>query len=265
MAAHAAALALSQLLAHCAPNVGARTMSAIVAVESGGEQLAIHDNTDRRALHPPNLTTALGWANYLLVHRHSIDLGLAQINSANLPRLGITVRGAFDPCTNLRGASTILSYDYGRAIDLFGPGQFALRRALAAYNSGSLFAGRDYVERILLAAGIDPQDDERVPDLDGRQIAARPVPPPVRVVVVRHAAPPRPRSNGVAPAASPIVPQNAGILVRVDHVALPTPQPEAADADAPIMLNWSRDRDAHPPAPVSATSAGVPLPQPAQH
>ena len=36
---------------------------------------------------------------------------------------------------------------------------FAIRRALGAYNTGSLYAGQDYVNEILAAAGLSPEDD----------------------------------------------------------------------------------------------------------
>jgi hypothetical protein len=39
----------------------------------------------------------------------------------------------------------------------FGPGQYALRRALGAYNTGSLYAGQDYINEILVAAGMPPE------------------------------------------------------------------------------------------------------------
>ena len=46
------ALALAALMAHCAPTVAPSTMTAIVQVESGGDPLAIGDNTTRRSYYP---------------------------------------------------------------------------------------------------------------------------------------------------------------------------------------------------------------------
>ena len=78
--------------------------------------------------------------------------------------LGLTVRAAFDPCTNLQAGATILGADYRNAAQHFGTGQYALRRAIGAYNSGSLYAGQDYVNEILAAAGLAPETGY-VPDI----------------------------------------------------------------------------------------------------
>lgn len=132
-------------------------MTALVRVESGGHSLAIHDNTWQTSYAPRNSTEAVSWAGGLLALGHSVDLGLSQINSANLPALGLTVRQIFDPCTNLQAGARILSADYREAAARFGPGQIALRRALGAYNTGSLYAGQSYINQILAAAGLPPE------------------------------------------------------------------------------------------------------------
>jgi len=146
---------LAHLIAGCAPRVGRRTMSSIVAVESGGNPLAIHDNTTNTEYRPatPNVATAL--AAELIRRGHSVDLGLTQINSANLPSLGLAVPALFDPCTNVRAGATILSSAYRQARSHYGPGQFALRRAIGAYNTGSLTQGDHYIAAVVAAAGVD--------------------------------------------------------------------------------------------------------------
>jgi len=135
-------------------------MSAVVQVESGGNPLALHDNTLRQSYAPESQAEAIDWATQLIGFGHSVDLGLSQINSANLPMLAMSVAQAFDPCTNLRGGARILGEDYTAAAGRFGPGQYALRRALAAYNSGSFFASQAYVNEILVAAGVPPETAE---------------------------------------------------------------------------------------------------------
>ncbi len=132
-------------------------MSAVVRVESGGDQLALHDNTSRRSFAPDGPEEAAAWANQLIALGHSVDVGLSQINSANLPGLRLSVEAAFEPCTNLRAGATILGGDYAAASQRFGPGQRALRHALCAYNTGSFFAGQGYVNAILAAAGLSPE------------------------------------------------------------------------------------------------------------
>jgi len=130
---------------------------------------------------------------------HSLDIGLSQVNSANLPKLGISVRDAFDPCVNLRAGSTILGADYGAAANQFGSGQYALRRALGAYNSGSLYAGQGYVNAILAAAGLRPE-------IDYPALAAK---KPARTAAKRKgrvaAAGPRPEYTLQHTAGSPVV------------------------------------------------------------
>ena len=146
--------ALTALIARCAPHVAPSTMSAIVQVESGGDSLAIGDNTTRRSYHPRARTTAEALARRLIAAGHSIDLGIAQIDDANLARLGLNVHTVFDACANLGAGSEILGQDYAIATRLFGAGQAALRHALGMYNAGSLDAGASYVRRVMRAAGI---------------------------------------------------------------------------------------------------------------
>ncbi|MGP6191450.1 MAG: lytic transglycosylase domain-containing protein [Vulcanimicrobiaceae bacterium] len=147
-----AALALTQLLASCAPSVGVRTMSSIVTVESGGNPLAIHDNSDGRSYLPSSREAAVALASGLIARGHSVDLGLAQINSANVAALGLTVQQVFDPCTNVRAGAQILAADYARASAAYGSGQLALRRAIGAYNTGQLTQGDGYISAVVGAA-----------------------------------------------------------------------------------------------------------------
>jgi len=148
--------ALTALIARCAPQVAPATMSAIVQVESGGDPLAIGDNTTRRSYHPRDRATAEALARRLIVAGHSVDLGIAQIDDANLARLALNVHTVFDACTNLGAGSKILARDYAIATLRFGAGQAALRHALGMYNAGSLNAGASYVRLVMLAAGIPP-------------------------------------------------------------------------------------------------------------
>ena len=186
------ALVLAHLLRECAPNVDARTMTAVVRVESGGNVLALHDNSLRRSFAPVDAREAIAWAQQLIGLGHSVDIGLSQINSANLPSLGIGVAAAFDPCTNLRAGAGILGGDYASASRRFGPGQFALRRALAAYNSGSFFASGGYINLILAAAGMPPETDAPGPAGSGAVAQAAETSPVVvvgaRALPVRRSA-----------------------------------------------------------------------------
>ncbi len=218
-----AAVALATLLQQCAPNVGSRTMTAIVRVESRANPFAIHDNATGHSFAPRTATEAVETASALVDAGHSVDLGLAQVNSANLPKLGLRVRDAFDPCTNLRAGATILTNAYAAASSRFRPGPYALRRAIGAYNTGSIFAGDAYVQRILLAAGLPSEDDRRVPDLEAgpNRLALRAGVPFARTSAAKHpalsekppvriqaAAPRTQLSAGSDPFASPILVTN---------------------------------------------------------
>ncbi len=154
---------LANLLRDCAGSISPKTMAAVVSVESGANPLAMHDNTQDRSFQPPDMATAISWATQLIGQGDSVDMGLSQVNSTNLPRLGLSIRAAFEPCSNLHAGATILSADYASASAQFGPGQYALRRALSAYNSGSMFAAQGYVDRILIAAGVPPDDPTPAP------------------------------------------------------------------------------------------------------
>lgn len=157
------ALVLAAQIERCAPQVAPATMAAIVRVESGGDALAIHDNTARRSYHPRDRATAEALYQLLLAAGHSVDLGIAQINDVNLVPLGLNVRTVFDACTNIGAGGRILSRDYAIAARRYGPGQLALRHAIGMYNTGRLDAGAAYVQSVLQAAGIPEVFDPKLP------------------------------------------------------------------------------------------------------
>ena len=146
---------LEQLILACAPQVAPSTMAAIVRVESGGKPYAINVNGARKLVRQPrNAEEATAWADWLVNRGYSVDMGLAQINSGNLARLGLTPAQLFDPCTNLRAGARILTENYLGAAKQYGGGQDALRAALSAYNTGNYRAGlaNGYVARVTAAA-----------------------------------------------------------------------------------------------------------------
>ena len=130
------------LVEHCAPSVHPATMTAIARVESGFNPLAIGINGRVRITRQPlTQSEAVDTAEQLLKMNVSIDLGLAQINSANLQRLGLSVEQAFEPCANLRAAETVLRWCYDAAAKRLGSGQPALQAALSCYNTGGYAHG----------------------------------------------------------------------------------------------------------------------------
>ncbi len=80
---------------------------------------------------------------------YNVDIGYMQVNSRNLPKLGLTVEQALDPCTNIRAGATILTGNYRGAVRIYGEGQAALQAALSAYNTGNFRSGfrNGYVSR----------------------------------------------------------------------------------------------------------------------
>ncbi|WP_376100922.1 lytic transglycosylase domain-containing protein (plasmid) [Roseomonas sp. CCTCC AB2023176] len=164
-----ASLALS-----CAPSVHPDTLAAVARVESGFDTLAIGDNTGRRSFAPPTQEEAVALATTLLREGRSIDLGLMQVNSANLLALGLTVADAFDPCRSLAAGARVLRDGYRP-----GPGedpQPALLRALSRYNTGHPERGfaNGYVRRVQASA------EQVVPALRLRSEPAAPAAEAVR-------------------------------------------------------------------------------------
>jgi len=147
-----AAGTLAAYLSTCAPNVAPSTMTAIVGVESGGNPFALHDNTTRRAFAPRDGRTALAIARALIQRGDSVDVGIAQVNSANFPGYHVNAAQMLEPCANLIVASRILADAYARAAATFPQPREALWHAISAYNTGSLFAGRAYVAAVVAEA-----------------------------------------------------------------------------------------------------------------
>ncbi|MCF8173944.1 MAG: lytic transglycosylase domain-containing protein [Burkholderiaceae bacterium] len=135
-------------------------MMALVKVESGGNPLAINVNGKRRlARQPKSKQEALAWSEWLINRGYSVDMGLTQVNSANLPKLRTTTEALFDPCANLAAGARILVHEYAGAAKSLGAGQDALRAALSAYNTGNRRAGirNGYVAKVTAAAQKKPR------------------------------------------------------------------------------------------------------------
>ncbi len=149
------AAAFVQLAAACGPAVHVETLASIAHAESSFDPLAIHDNVTGRTYRPNTLAQAVQLAGDLIsVKRRSVDLGLMQINSANLPRLGLSIADSFDPCKNIAAGARVLVGGYqvpAAGLDA----QPALLRALSRYNTGKPDRGftNGYVRRVQYAAG----------------------------------------------------------------------------------------------------------------
>ncbi len=142
------------LLKRCAPEVSPVTMAALVAQESGGDPYALDDDSTHIVYHSVSYAAAARLAAQLIGAGHSVDLGLAQVNSNWLPALHLTAAELLEPCENLRAGSLILLRAW-RAAGV-GPRAKRLARALAIYHSGhpSSFAGRQYAAETYRHAGV---------------------------------------------------------------------------------------------------------------
>jgi type IV secretion system protein VirB1 len=140
---------LSVVLA-CSPLVDPSTTLRVIAVESAGHVYAIHDNTDGKSYDGANEAHAVRFAAILIRAGHRLDLGLMQINyEAWLRPTQFSLKSAFDPCTNIRLGTTILSANYARALRHSPTESAALWRALSAYNSGSESRSLGYAQQVL--------------------------------------------------------------------------------------------------------------------
>lgn len=127
-------------------------MEKLVRAESGFNRFAIGVNgTKRRSYTPGSKGEAARIARDLIAQGQSIDMGLGQINSANLDWLGLTVDSVFDSCTNLKASERVLRDGYERARKQGSDPKTALHQALSAYNTGTFTRGfsNGYVERVM--------------------------------------------------------------------------------------------------------------------
>lgn len=146
-------LALAQ---ECAPWVAPQTMAAIVKTESGFNPLSIGVNGGARLVRQPaDKAEAVSTAKWLIDQGYNIDLGLGQVNSSNLSKVGLNVGDAFEPCKNVAAAASILHNNYQAAKGKVRGEQAALHAALSAYNTGSFSKGfsNGYVQKVINNAG----------------------------------------------------------------------------------------------------------------
>ncbi len=180
-----------QLAMTFAPSVAPETLVSFAQYESRLEPNAIHDNSTGETFLPATLLAATRLAASLLAQGHSLDLGVMQVNSANLPRVGLTVATAFDPGQSIRAGAVILVEAYQRCRhDGAVAEQAALRCAASVYNTGKEQAGilNGYQARVWHVAA------QLVPAIQSAASAA-PVPPgiaPDDVVAPLPRAPQRP-------------------------------------------------------------------------
>ncbi len=159
----------------CAPLVSPVTLAAIVKTESDFNPFAVSINAKPKSKvfkipQPKSETEAIHIANSLINAGFSIDMGLGQINSKNLPRLGLTVENMFNPCVNLKAAETILQTSYSSYLPKSKSSLEAIYKTLSAYNTGSPSKGlkNGYVKRVISNSKADINTHIQVPSLDSK-------------------------------------------------------------------------------------------------
>lgn len=138
-----------EMLTLCAPQVAPETIQHVIRVESSGNPLALNINGAKLPRKPTDAADAAKIAREFMAAGYSVDLGLMQVNSKNLAKLGYSVEDMFEPCKNIAAGAKVLTNFYAGAKELHGEGQTALQAALSAYNTGSFTAGfsNGYVAR----------------------------------------------------------------------------------------------------------------------
>lgn len=216
----------ASLAAACAPAVHVDTLASIARTESRFDAHAVNLNgpgggTQRVG----SREDAIALTTELVVGRgRSVDLGLMQVNSTNLPRLGLTIADAFDPCRSLAAGARVLREGYEAAVAAGeADPQRALGVALSRYNTGHPERGfrNGYVERV--------------------QASAERVVPAIRLRSDPDGSPGSPPSGAAAgdPSAAPVV-----RLGRITAEALPPP----AHWDVYGQVLRGREGSASPPA-----------------
>ena len=144
--------AIASLARTCAPEIATETVVPLVLTESGGDPLQVNVNRGPR-LHAGSVAEGAAVVRRYVAAGYTVDVGLAQINSANFARLGVTVEQAFEPCTSLRLASIVLQQGYGLARRYYA-GLDAVSATYSLYNTGTLTRGirNGYVGRVWSAA-----------------------------------------------------------------------------------------------------------------
>jgi type IV secretion system protein VirB1 len=145
----------SAMAARCAPAVAVRTLYAVALTESGLDPWALHDNNTGKSETPGTRDASLADARAWLGLGHSVDIGLMQVNSANLAALHMTILSALDPCVSMAGGAQVLRAAYGEG-STPADQQVALLLALSRYNTGSPLRGimNGYVHRVMANADV---------------------------------------------------------------------------------------------------------------
>ena len=149
------------LIQQCAPNVAVNTLRPLISVESakrphaiGYKVVASDGSVFRLTKQPRDVAEAREWATWFLANGYKFDAGIAQVNTVNFQRTGLTPENMFDACSSIRAGATVLTECYTRASARWKDEQTALRAALSCYQSGNFSTGfhTGYVQKIVAQA-----------------------------------------------------------------------------------------------------------------
>ncbi len=128
----------------CAPTIAPATLAAIVTVESGMASLAIRVNSTYPFKDQPTTKPeAIEMATTLISEGQDLDLGLGGINTASLPRLGLSISDAFDPCLNLKATAKLLEeYRVAAVSDGGSPADTETAMLQSYYGQGDASVGK---------------------------------------------------------------------------------------------------------------------------
>lgn len=124
---------------------------AIAKQESAGSPNAFYINQwDLEQFRNLSLDEAVMVAEKMVSEGYTVDVGLMGINSRNIERFGMSIREAFDPCTNINLGEQILFENLQTAASKGFADNDATKVALSLYNTGSTTRGfkNGYVNKV---------------------------------------------------------------------------------------------------------------------
>lgn len=143
-----------ELAQECAPQVEIGMFAAIAHLASDFKPFAITINGDYPlADQPQTKAEGIETAAALAADGMNISIGLTGLNFEDLPRLGISVSDAFDPCINLKTSGRLLT-EYHAAATQAGSPHPAVEMLRAFFGRGDIESGKNagYAEQVLEAA-----------------------------------------------------------------------------------------------------------------
>lgn len=138
------------LIQQCSPSVPSITVNSIVKQESGFNPYAIGVKGGLKR-QPATYAEAVATAEKLIKDGYNIDMGLGQINSSNLAKLGLSVSQVFQPCTNINALQRVFVGCFNGTKKFTNDGQLQVRMAFSCYNTGNYSSGfqNGYVGKIV--------------------------------------------------------------------------------------------------------------------